>query len=73
VYRSDNNGATFEIYGTLACSASLCTLTSSGTTLNADISTARWEHGQVSSGFVEAKGYMSSATTFKVTKIESKR
>jgi hypothetical protein len=40
--------------------------------MTADLSTARWEHGQVSSGRVEAKGYMTAANTFKVSKIESK-
>lgn len=65
--------ATYEIYGTLsACAANTCTLTSNGTALTVDLSTARWEHGLVTSGRVEAKGYMLSANTFKVIKIESK-
>lgn len=67
------NASSYEIYGTLSnCSASTCALTSNGHVLTADLSTAYWEHGQVSSGFVEAKGYMTSASTFKVVKIESK-
>jgi hypothetical protein len=64
----------YEIYGTLSnCSASTCTLTSNGTAFTADLSTAVWEHGAVTSGLVEAKGYMTSATTFKATKVEAKR
>jgi Domain of unknown function (DUF5666) len=63
----------YEVYGTLACTtSSACTLTVNGTSWIADLSSAYWEHGQVSSGFVEAKGYMSSGNTFKVIKIESK-
>jgi hypothetical protein len=71
-YTSESSSS-YEIYGTLQCAASTCTLTSNGTVLVADLSTATWEHGAVTSGWVEAKGYMSSATGFKVTKIESKR
>ena len=72
-YTSESS-ASYEIYGMLSqCAASTCTLTSNGTVLIADLSTATWEHGAVTSGWVEAKGYMSSATAFKVTKIESKR
>lgn len=64
----------YEVYGTLACTTgSACTLTVNGTRWIADLSTAYWEHGQVSSGFVEAKGYMGTGNTFKVIKIESKR
>lgn len=67
------NASSYEIYGTLSnCSGSTCTLTSNGLTMTADLSTARWEHDQVSSGWVEAKGYMTAANTFKVNKIESK-
>lgn len=70
---SYNSNSTYEIYGTLSsCSTNTCTLTSNGSVLTADLSTARWEHGQVTSGWVEAKGYMTSANTFKVVKIESK-
>lgn len=68
------SSGTYEVYGTLACtSTSTCTLTVNGTSWIADLSSAYWEHGQVSSGFVEAKGYMSAGNTFKVIKIESKR
>lgn len=72
-YYSSDSHSSYEIYGTLsACSGSTCTLTSGGNVLTVDLSTAYWEHGQVSSGFVEAKGYMTSSNTFKATKIESK-
>jgi len=72
-YYSSDSRSSYEIYGTLsACSGSTCTLTSNGSVLTADVSTAYWEHGQVTSGFVEAKGYMTTANTFKVTKIEAK-
>lgn len=72
-YYSSDSRSSYEIYGTLsACSGSTCTLTSNGSVLTADVSTAFWEHGQVSSGFVEAKGYMTTTNTFKVTKIEAK-
>ena len=72
-YYSSDSRSSYEIYGTLsACSGSTCTLTSNGSVLTADVSTAFWEHGQVTSGFVEAKGYMTTANTFKVTKIEAK-
>ena len=72
-YASSNSASSYEIYGTLSnCSGSTCTLTSNGTAMTADLSTAFWEHGQVSSGWVEAKGYMTAANAFKVTKIESK-
>jgi hypothetical protein len=38
------------------------------------LSTATWEHGTVvTSGMVEAKGYMTSGNVFKVIKIEDKR
>ena len=71
---SSESSSSYEIYGQLSnCVASTCTLTTNGTVLTADLSTAFWEHGAVTSGWVEAKGYMTSATTFKVTKIESKR
>lgn len=71
---TSESSASYEIYGLLSnCAASTCTLTSNGTALIADLSTAYWEHGAVTSGRVEAKGYMTSATTFKVTKMESKR
>ena len=70
---SNESRSSYEIYGTLsACSGVTCTLTSNGSVLTADVSTAFWEHGQVSSGLVEAKGYMTTANTFKVTKIEAK-
>lgn len=72
-YYSDDSASSYEIYGTLsACSGSTCTLTSNGSALTADLTTAYWEHGAVTSGWVEAKGYMTSANTFKVTKIEAK-
>jgi hypothetical protein len=72
-YYSSDSRSSYEIYGTLSgCSGNTCNLTSNGSVLTADVSTAYWEHGQVSSGFVEAKGYMTSANTFKVTKIEAK-
>ena len=72
-YYSSDSRSSYEIYGTLsACSVNSCTLTSNGSVLTADVSTAYWEHGQVTSGFVEAKGYMTTANTFKVTKIEAK-
>lgn len=72
-YYSSDSRSSYEIYGTLsACSGSTCTLTSNGSVLTADVSTAFWEHGQVTSGFVEAKGYMTTGNTFKVTKIEAK-
>lgn len=68
------SNSTYEIYGTLSnCASSTCTLTSNGTAITIDISTAIWEHGYVvTSGAVEVKGYMLSSNTFKVTKIESK-
>lgn len=70
----DNSGSTYEIYGELsACGTNTCTLTTNGSVLTADLSTAYWEHGRVESGRVEAKGYMTGANTFKVVKIESKR
>ena len=71
-WSSSTHTAAYEIYGTLSCTGSSCTLTSNGTVLGADLSAAVWEHGQVTNGWVEAKGYMASANTFKVTKIESK-
>jgi hypothetical protein len=41
--------------------------------MSIDISTAIWEHGmQVTSGVVEAKGYMLSNNVFKAIKMESK-
>lgn len=68
------SASSYEVYGTLSsCSAGACTLTVNGAALNADLSTATWEHGVVTTGFVEAKGYMTGANTFKVVKIESKR
>lgn len=72
-YYSSDSRSSYEIYGTLsACTGGTCTLTSNGSVLTADVSTAYWEHGQVTSGFVEAKGYMTSPNTFKVIKIEAK-
>ena len=72
-YYSSDSRSSYEIYGTLsACTGGTCTLTSNGSVLTADVSTAFWEHGKVTSGFVEAKGYMTTANTFKVTKIEAK-
>ena len=64
----------FEMYGSLSCSAVNvgCTLTRGAITYTADMSTARWdEHQPITSGYVEAKGYL-TGTTFKVSKIESK-
>ena len=70
---SGASASSYEIYGILSnCSGSNCSLSSNGTVLTADLSTAFWEHGQVTSGLVEVKGYMTSASTFKVIKIESK-
>lgn len=75
---SSNNSSvtsgTYEIYGTLSnCSPSTCTFTSNGVVMNIDISTAIWEHGTVvTSGVVEAKGYMLSNNVFKAIKMESK-
>ena len=68
------NNTTYEIYGTLSnCANGTCTLTTNGTAITIDISTAIWEHGYVvTSGAVEVKGYMLSSSTFKVIKIESK-
>jgi hypothetical protein len=69
----DDSPSSYEITGTLgACTGTLCTLTSHGTTWQLDLSTARWSHARVSSGLVEVKGYMASATEFKVLKIEAK-
>jgi len=64
----------FEMYGSLSCSAVNvgCTLTRGAITYTADMSTARWdEHQPITSGYVEAKGYL-TGNTFKVSKIESK-
>ena len=64
----------FEMYGTLSCSAVNvgCTLTSGTVTYTADMLTARWDdHQSRVSGYVEAKGYL-TGNTFKVSKIESK-
>jgi hypothetical protein len=64
----------FEMYGSLSCSAVNvgCTLTRGAVTYTADMSTARWdEHQPITTGYVEAKGYL-SGNTFKVSKIESK-
>ena len=64
----------FELYGSLSCSAINvgCTLTRGAVTYTADLSTANWdEHQPTTSGYVEAKGYL-SGNTFKVIKIESK-
>lgn len=70
---ASNSRSSYEIYGTLsACSGNTCNLASNGSVFTADVSTAFWEHGRVSSGFVEAKGYMTAANTFKVIKIEAK-
>lgn len=74
---NSNNERTFsyELYGTLSnCVASTCSLTTNGNTITIDLSTAIWEHGQiVTSGLVEAKGYMTTGNVFKVIKIEDKR
>ncbi len=70
---SGSSSASYELYGTLSnCDSGSCTLNSNGTNWIADISTAIWKYGAVSSGLVEAKGYMTTANTFKVIKIESK-
>ena len=74
---SDNsrtNSGTYEVYGTLSnCTTSTCSFTSNGVAMSIDISTAIWEHGmQVTSGAVEAKGYMLSNNVFKAIKMESK-
>jgi hypothetical protein len=64
----------FEMYGSLNCSAVNvgCTLTRGAVTYTADMSTARWdEHQPITTGYVEAKGYL-TGNTFKVSKIESK-
>jgi hypothetical protein len=64
----------FEMYGSLNCSAVNvgCTLTRGAITYTADMATARWdEHQPITSGYVEAKGYL-TGNTFKVSKIESK-
>jgi len=68
------NTGTYELYGTLSnCTTSTCSFTSNGVVMSIDISTAVWEHGiVVTSGFVEAKGYMLSNNVFKAIKIESK-
>jgi len=70
---SPENSSTYEIYGTLSnCSASICTLTANGVAYTADMGTALWEQGMVTSGWVEAKGYTTGNATFKVIKIEAK-
>lgn len=75
---STNGTSSYEIYGTLSnCPASnspTCTITIRGTTdaFVADLSTAAWEHLPVTSGSVEAKGYVVSPGVFKVLKIERK-
>jgi hypothetical protein len=64
----------FEIYGALSCAAvnTGCTLTRGAITYTADMSYAYWdEHQPITSGYVEAKGYL-TGSTFKVSKIESK-
>jgi hypothetical protein len=64
----------FEMYGALSCSDVNvgCTLTRGAIIYTADMSAARWdEHQPVTSGYVEAKGYL-TGNTFKVSKIESK-
>ncbi len=64
----------FELYGSLSCSSVNvgCTLTRGAVTYTADMSTANWdEHLPTTSGYVEAKGYL-TGNTFKVIKIESK-
>lgn len=71
-YTSSDSQSSYELYGTLSCSGTTCTLSSNGSVLTADLGTALWEHGQVTSGWVEAKGYMMSSNIFKVTKIEAK-
>jgi Domain of unknown function (DUF5666) len=73
---SSDSGYSYEIYGTLACTSatsSSCALTSNGTSYTADLSTAIWEHGTVTSGLVEVKGYMTTSSVFKVVKAESKQ
>lgn len=74
---SDNSSTsmdTYEVYGTLSnCTTSTCSFTSNGVVMSIDISTAIWEHGiVVTSGGVEAKGYMLSNNVFKAIKMESK-
>ena len=64
----------FEMYGALNCAAVNvgCTLTRGAITYTADMSYAYWdEHQPITSGYVEAKGYL-TGSTFKVSKIESK-
>jgi len=64
----------FEMYGALSCSGVNvgCTLTRGAVTYTADMSTARWDgHQPITSGYVEAKGYL-TGNTFKISKVESK-
>lgn len=64
----------FEIYGSLSCSAVNvgCTLTRGAITYTADMSSAYWnEHQPTANGYVEAKGYL-TGNTFQVIKIEAK-
>ena len=64
----------FEMYGSLSCSAvnTGCTLTRGAIAYTADMSSAYWdEHQPITSGYVEAKGYL-TGNTFKVSKIEAK-
>ena len=64
----------FEIYGSLSCSAINvgCTLTRGSVNYTADMTSARWdEHTPIVNGYVEAKGYL-TGNTFKVIRIESK-
>ena len=72
---SDERSASYEIYGILSnCVSTTCTLTTNGTAITLDLSTALWEHGRVvTSGLVEVKGYMTAGNVFKVIKIEDKR
>jgi hypothetical protein len=74
-HSSDDRSSSYELYGTLSnCVATTCLLTTNGTTITIDLSTAVWEHGRVvTSGLVEVKGYMTTGNVFKVIKIEDKR
>ncbi|MEO0029964.1 MAG: hypothetical protein RJB45_2005 [Pseudomonadota bacterium] len=72
---SAERSTSYEIYGTLSnCVTTTCSLNTNGTNMTIDLSTAIWEHGRViTSGLVEAKGYMAATNVFKVIKIEDKR
>jgi len=57
-----------------SAAANNCTLTYNGIAYTADLSTAVWSQGvTATSGYVEVKGYMTSANTFKVTMAELKQ